>query len=146
MQQKHFVCGSHNWVLIAASFCSIAVFAGCGPKTPTVVPVRGKVTLNGQPLTTGNVLTLPPSGHGANGPISKDGSFELRTFGKNDGALVGPHKVAVVAYAPTGKSGPEAGIGKVLTPDRYINPETSGLSIEVKAGETNAPTLELTSP
>jgi hypothetical protein len=91
-------------------------------------------------------MTLPPAGRGANGPIAADGSFELRTFAKNDGALVGTHKVAVVTYAPTGKSGPEAGLGKLLVPDRYINPETSGLTIEVKAGEVNTPTLELTSP
>jgi hypothetical protein len=30
-------------------------------------------------------------------------------------------------------------------PQRYVSPDTSGLTIEVKAGEENAPVLELTS-
>ncbi len=90
-------------------------------------------------------MTLPPSGRGANGVIAPDGSFELRTFGRNDGALIGTHKVGVVSYASSGKTGPEAGQGKLLVPERYTNPETSGLTIDVKAGQTNTPTLKLTS-
>lgn len=122
-------------------------FVGCGRSTPPVAPVNGKVRLNGKPLTTGNVVTMPASGRGAHGVIDSDGSFALRTFGNNDGALLGMHKVAVVAYeAPAGASGPEAGYGKRLVPKRYTNPETSGLSIDVKSDDDNFPVLELKSP
>jgi len=125
----------------------LVVFTGCGTKTAPMAPVKGKVTLNGQPLTTGNVMTMPEAGRGARGLIGADGSFELNTYTKNDGALVGIHKVAVVAVDEAkGKKGPESGGTKLLTPDRYVNPEMSQLKIEVKAGETNSPTLELTSP
>ncbi len=111
-----------------------------------MAPVKGKVTLNGQPIKSGNIMTLPSNGgRGAAAPIGPDGSFELKT-GTDMGALIGTHKVAVVAYEGTGKSGPEAGVGKLLVPDRYINPETSDLSIDVKAGEANSPTLDLKSP
>jgi hypothetical protein len=146
MRQKFFVGGPRSWLLILVCLSSVAPFAGCRRTTPTVARVKGKVTLNGQPLSIGNVITLPPSGRGAHGDIASDGSFELNTFTKNDGALIGTHKVAVVAFNAKGKSGPEAGFGKSLVPDRYINPETSNLTIEVKAGETNTPTIELTSP
>ena len=110
-----------------------------------MAPVEGKVLLNGQPMTAGRVMTTPPSGRGANGIIQVDGTFELKTHNVGDGALVGTHTVAVVAYE--GKAtGPEAGPGKLLVPQRYINDMTSGLTIEVKADEENAPVLELASP
>jgi hypothetical protein len=117
---------------------------GCGGKTPSIVPVRGKVLLNGQPLTTGRVLTQPSAGRGANGIIKSDGTFELSTLGDRDGASPGTHKVAVVAYQSVG-AGPEAGPGNLLVPERYTNPESSGLTIEVTADGENAPVLELTS-
>jgi hypothetical protein len=120
------------------------VCAGCGAKS-SVAQVHGKVELDGKPLQSGAVSTIPLAGRGAHGAI-RDGSFELGTFGQNDGALIGTHKVAVIAYEPTPGKGPEAGPGKLLVPQRYANADTSGLEIEVKAGETNTPTLKLTSP
>jgi hypothetical protein len=120
--------------------------AGCNSGTPEVAIVRGKVMLNGKPLTTGQVATLPAVGKGANGLIQSDGSFELSTFGRGDGATIGTHKAIVVAYQQVADSGPESGDGKLLVPKRYVNPEKSGLQIEVKSGEVNELVLELTSP
>lgn len=118
-------------------------FLGCRDK-PSVAPVKGKVLLDGQPLTKGSVLTMPSAGRGANGAIGPDGSFELSTFGQRDGAKIGRHKVAVVAFEHS-DSGPEANLGKLLVPKRYTNPETSELTIDVAAGVDNAPVLELKS-
>ena len=67
------------------------------------------------------------------------------TFRNNDGALIGMHKVGVVAYEHRTKT-PRADNGKLLVPKRYTNPETSGLTIEVKSGSDNSPELNLTSP
>jgi hypothetical protein len=119
------------------------VFMGCGRESP-LAQVKGTVLLNDEPLTTGSIMTLPSSGRGSNGTIQKDGTFQLKTVGEGDGARIGTHKVAVVAYESQEK-GPEAKTGKLLVPERYTNPETSDLTIEVKAGEVNAPTLKLTS-
>jgi hypothetical protein len=118
---------------------------GCGQKTASVAAVRGTLTLNDKPLQSGNVVTIPSAGHGAVG-IIQNGKFELSTFGKNDGAVPGTHKVAIVAREPAQGNGPEAVPGKLLVPERYTNPDASGLAIEVKAGEVNTPTLKLTSP
>ncbi|MFO0790069.1 MAG: hypothetical protein U0805_11495 [Pirellulales bacterium] len=127
--------------LLAFAF---VVATGCGRGSASTAKVIGSVTLDGKPLTTGNVITLPTAGRGARGPIKSDGTFELGTFSKTDGAMVGVHKVAVVAYEST-KRGPEGGDGKLLVPQRYTNPETSGLTIEVTSSN-NTPDLKLTTP
>lgn len=125
---------------------AVATVVGCGPKHPATALVKGKVLLNGQPLTLGSVGTVPAAGRGAHGVIQPDGSFELQTYAARDGALIGTHKVAVVAYDSSGGKGPESEYGKLLVPKRYANYETSGLTIDVKEGEVNTPTLELKSP
>ena len=122
---------------------AIIVAIGCGGSGPTLAPVKGKVLLDGQPLTTGTVSTQPVAGRGANGVIQSDGTFTLSS-GREPGALVGTHQVAVVAYEGAASSSPEAPQGKLLTPQRYATAATSGLSLEVTSGE-NTPTLELTS-
>src|SRR5262245_14795346 len=101
----------------------LLLVVGCAKSTPATAPVKGKVTLNGQPLTSGTVITIPEAGRGARGEIGADGSFELQTFEKKkDGAVIGSHKVGVVAVMVGGK-GPEGGYGKSLIPSRYNNPE-----------------------
>lgn len=118
---------------------------GCQPSGPTIVPVSGKVLLDGKPLTQGNVLTHPSGGRGANGVIQPDGTFRLKT-GNREGAMIGTHKVGVIAYEGKAGSGPEAVGGKIVVPDRFTNPETSGLTIEVSTADRNEPVLELSSP
>lgn len=137
--------GCFRWLCSATAFCAL-ICGGCGHKGPTVAPVKGKVLLNGQPLSTGRVITLPSGGRGATGNIRSDGTFELWTFGENDGATIGTHKVGVSAFAPKSGGGAESGNGKSLVPARFMNPETSGLTVEVKASGDNAPELKLTSP
>jgi hypothetical protein len=105
--------------------------------------VHGKVTLDGKPLADGAVVTKPESGRGAQGFI-RNGEFELGTKGKNDGASIGTHAVAVIAQEKPANAGPESKAGQLLVPERYTNPDTSGLTIDVQAGD-NTPTLELTS-
>ncbi len=124
----------------------VAICIGCSRDTHHMAPVSGRVTLNGKPLTTGVVATLPNSGRGAKGVINSDGTFTLGTYSTNDGALVGAHKVGVASFDETKGRGPESPNGKLLIPDRYLNPQSSGLTIEVKADGNNTPELKLTSP
>lgn len=119
--------------------------AGCGPHGPAVAPVKGKVVLDGRPLAVGIVNTLPSAGRGAHGEIQADGSFQLHTFAKNDGALVGLHKVSVAAYDGSGGKTPESPYGKLLVPKRYLNPETSELKIDVQTSGNDEVVLDLTS-
>jgi hypothetical protein len=132
--------------LCVLAFVLFASASGCSKKGPAIAHVKGRVLLNGQPLTTGSVITIPTAGRGAKSFIQTDGAFELGTFAASDGAIVGEHKVGVVAYDRPANAGPESNNGKLLVPQRYVNPESSGLKIDVKANEPNIPTLELTSP
>ena len=127
----------------AAAILGASLCAGCGDSGPTLAPVTGKVLLDGQPLATGHVVTQPTAGRGAMGPIQADGSFTLSS-GREPGALIGRHRVAVVAYEGTDSMSPEATQGKLLVPERYVAADTSGLTMDVVDGE-NTPTIELSS-
>jgi hypothetical protein len=129
-------------LLYTLALATIASITGCGSKSD-FAPVHGKVTLDGQPIASGAIMTMPDAGRGAQGVI-KNGQFELGTNSATDGAHVGTHKVAVVAQE-AGQGGPEGKAGKLLLPEKYTNPGSSGLTIEVKPGVTNTPTLELKS-
>jgi hypothetical protein len=131
-------------ILIGLSALATACL-GCGGNSPDIAPVSGKVLVDGQPLTEGMVRTLPKSGRGAKGMIQPDGTFALGTLSQDDGATVGTHKVGIVAYEGGIPPGPEATPGKRLIPKRYFDPDSSGLTIDVKAGEENHPVLELSS-
>ena len=123
----------------------VAACAGCRSNSSPVAVVRGKIQLDDKPLANGFVITVPSAGRGAKGVI-RNGEFELGTFSTSDGAVIGTHKVAVTATEAPQGAGPEAAAGKLLVPERYTNPDASELTIDVKAGEVNAPTLKLTSP
>jgi hypothetical protein len=130
------------------SFALVALtLAGCSGQE-SLATVDGIVRLDGRPLTTGTVRFVPPAGRVATGEIQSDGSFRLGTYGQSDGALLGMHKVAIIAYQTGGDGRPayESGAqaNKPLVPQRYMAPGTSGLTFEVKPGKNQA-NLELTS-
>lgn len=90
---------------IAAGVVGLAVlFAGCASDgRPKVVPVSGKVTQKGKPMTQGEVMFTPTGGVPgaavtvATGQIESDGSYRLTTFNTGDGAVPGKYKVTVVS-------------------------------------------------
>jgi hypothetical protein len=143
--------------MILKSWCASAVtvlaISGCsGVKTPPVGQVGGIVTLDGQPLTKGQVQFVPDSSKGtkgrmAGGLIGNDGRFSLTAFKPGDGALVGFHKVVVIceeempAFDPKSPPPPP----KSLIPIRYTDANTSGFTAEVKSGAKNDFTFALES-
>ncbi len=62
------------------SVVALVVFAGCGGGSASVT---GKVTANGDPLTSGKVVFSPIGGgvKAAAGKIQNDGTYELKTAG-----------------------------------------------------------------
>jgi hypothetical protein len=109
----------------AGSGCGIAG----GGKAPDLIPVKGKVTYKGKPLTKGKV-TFEPDGFGrpARGELQADGSFVLSTLKEGDGVVAGEHRVSI------------AGVEKSLAQDRaftkYASPNTSRLTAEVDRDHT----------
>jgi hypothetical protein len=129
---------------LLTTLCFLAALCGCGGSAKDLVEVSGNVLLDGKPLTIGSVLTMPERGPGASGTINEQGEFTLTTRGMGSGASIGKHHVGVVALEGETEFNPEAP-RKSLIPQKYASPETSGLTIEVKPGEPNKFTFELTS-
>jgi hypothetical protein len=127
---------------VSAIFVAL-VSLGCQGNSG-LVPVAGKVLLDGQPLTQGTVVTMPKAGKGANAAVHPDGTFQLGTNGKGDGASIGTHKVAVILLSDSSESA-EGPAPKSLLPQRYGSPESSGLTIDVKGGGESNVILKLSS-
>ena len=117
--------------------CSVA---GC---SGSAASVSGMVTLDGQPLTTGNVSFHPEGAGGApaNGQIDAQGRYSLST-GTEAGLAPGNYVAVVVAtkdppqlYDKTGAEIPPIPI----TPGKYGNTATSDLKFQVKPGKNDIP-------
>jgi hypothetical protein len=100
--------------------------------------VRGKVTYKGKPVPHGSVTFMPTgSGPSATGEIQSDGTYTLTTYSSGDGAILGSHKVMVVAMQDMSGRLPEerTPLPPPIVPDRYTNPATTPLTAEVKDEE-----------
>ena len=118
--------------------------AGCGGEQ--LGQVKGTVTLDGKPLSKGTLTFEAPGKRPATARVEAGQIVEATTHKTGDGVPVGAHKVAVAATEdaasavvanPGEGKGPGANYmsGKSLLPAKYNNPETSGLTAEVKGGE-----------
>lgn len=126
----------------------VAFGVGCGSKAEfETAKAAGRVTLDGKPVTEGSVVFTPVRGWPARGELDEEGRFTLSTYKPGDGAIVGPHEIAVLAMSgpdPTEHfERPPPAPTKWLVPERYGNRSSSGLAYEVKSGESNEIELEL---
>jgi len=151
-------------------FTALVVGGGCGYRRAARVPVEGTVTIDAEPLEGASVMLFPEAGgRPANAVTDAAGKFVLATYGGKDGAKPGRYKVVVTKMELTANAAKRAqkmaaeaaknsGEGAVeetamafsdrdykrVVPERYANPDTSGLTVEITAGM--APfTLELSS-
>jgi hypothetical protein len=131
------------FVLAASLLCS-----GCGGNLPETAPVRGVVTFNGKPLSgfkNAAVIFTPTNGRPAKSVISPtDSTFELTTYKPGDGARLGRHSVAVSATVddPSDKDDRYPGV-RLITPHKFGNGDTSGLTYEVESGKNNQIEIQL---
>jgi hypothetical protein len=118
--------------LITAMLCLGACWgcgaAGQGPSAP-LIPVKGKVTLKGKPLTKG-LVKFDPDGYGrpARGELQSDGTFVLGTNMDGDGVVAGSHRVSI--------SGTGSHPAKEVVPKKYTQRTTSKLTADVDAEHT----------
>jgi len=124
--------------------------AGCSGGR--VVPVSGRVTLNGQPLANVHVSFQPISagndhnpGGGSYAITDSDGRFTLRMVeGDAPGAVVGKHRVEITPRN-TDDDADRRGKGAVVgVPARYNR--NSDLTFTVEPGGTDKADFPLTAP
>lgn len=131
------------WMLVG--LCVLMGLVGCGSDSPHVVPVKGKISYQGKPLTSGTVMLVPESsGYGATGQIQPDGTFTLTSFKQNDGAAPGKYKVTVEVFPEATPGAPASGLpGMEFGPDQkppipieYSNVATTKLQALINDGPT----------
>jgi hypothetical protein len=105
---------------------------------PKLVPVSGKIQIDGKALTQGFIVFMPKQGRVSTGKINADGTFALTTFQEGDGALPGECKVAVHGYQS------KDGVTQYFVPKKYTEVETSGIMFHVNPSEDNEFEINLT--
>lgn len=128
---------------VVAAGAFLALCQGCGSGKPALHNVQGQVFYQGTTLARGVVVFTPDASRGNGGPlaygeIQADGRYRLQTDGAR-GAAAGWYRVTVLSVeAPTGvPSGARYAFPRSLLPERYRDPDLSGLASEVKAGQEN---------
>jgi hypothetical protein len=139
------------FVATALEFC-----AGCGgrdPRIPLLAQATGVVLYKSEPLSGATILfasDLQDKGyHPGVARTNDEGEFQIRTYNL-DGAVVGSHKVSVVALDhDLGVVAPATGTNSrwkppvSLIPAKYGDPEKSRLTAEVMSGVANRFDFEL---
>lgn len=115
--------------LSIGSFLLLAVVAGCGPSGPELAPVSGRVTLNGKPLETADLVFQPDESRSPSyGRTDTNGHYELFYKRGTEGAIVGPHTVRISVSHELVRNPPNI-------PPRYNT--QSELRYEIKPGTEN---------
>jgi hypothetical protein len=140
-------------VRLALGFVVVLVVGCGGPRK--FAPVSGTVTLDGKPLAGVDVSFQPiapegaiEAGVGSNGKTDKDGHFTLKAVTKQNGAVVGKHRVYISSLVQQAASSDERFQrgGPPLTekiPTKYN--ANSKLEIEVPASGLTKADFALTS-
>jgi hypothetical protein len=107
--------GRRVFGLGSTAVLAAVVLSGCGGGDPDRKPtakVTGKVTLEGAPISGGSLIFAPMSdgksnlvGKSGQATIKSDGTFIVSTYGTDDGAIIGKHRVL---FSPPPTAAPSA--------------------------------------
>lgn len=131
---------SRPGVISATVACAAILTAvGCSSRPadqPPLGRVRGKVTMNGQPLPGVDVVFAPDKGRPSVATTDQVGRYDLSYINTTKGAKVGPHKVFIrpAETSPDEVSGDglKPAAPRPAVPAKYN--KKSELTAEVKAG------------
>jgi hypothetical protein len=126
---------------MVVAILTLTVLLGNSQRTSAgeeLASVKGRVTLDGQPLPFGKVIFHLPDGQFVGSKIKADGTFKI------DRVLPGAHKVTVEATRKTAAKGKTAVPAVNLIPAKYSQEERTALRVEVRKGQ-NEYNFELTS-
>ena len=143
-----------GWFTVIPLLLAFVSQVGCSPENDgrmPVYPVTGKVTVGGQPAAGAEVVfygatpdlkgpgTVPPEG-----TTDANGVYQLSTFETDDGSPAGQFKVTIFWPEPIPPDvDQEMYQPKDRLKERFLNPETSGLTAKVPKGGGVLPTFEL---
>ena len=129
-------CHAALWATLVVCMC-----AGCGKSGRATI--TGTVQRHdGTPLAGANVIARSnETGNSANSSTDQTGYFELGTAEQGDG--VPPGTYAVVIVEDRGDADHRA---KPTIATKYRNPAKSGISLDLKAGESKELNLKLDAP
>lgn len=140
--------GRSPLILLTLAVLVLGLF-GCKGKSDKFMPVTGKVTYRGFPLQQGTIVFTPNSALGTQGEIAigeigRDGTFTLRT-GNAYGATAGHYRVTVAAVVADAAPVPGQSFRTPvsLLPEKYSDPELSGLECQVVDDKANSFGFEL---
>ena len=152
-----------HWRGFALMSLGLLILAGCGGgDRPRLAKLSGLVTLEGVPVSGATISLVPVDGGRVGSAVTDDaGRYTISTYpgDDNDGAIVGKHKVGILKIGGEGAfmltqeettdvndqlapaSGEIDGMTEAakepkieyLVPKRYVNPNDSGLTVEVPA-------------
>jgi hypothetical protein len=127
-----------RFLMLSAAGFGLCFVSACGQRElpkPKLVPVRGRVTLRGEPARFVTVRLSDTGGHWeSTGFTDVDGNFELRTLtneGEPDGAVPGEYEVTLEPYDPA-TCGP---IPKGAVPTQLAGEFNTGQLALVSSGE-----------
>jgi hypothetical protein len=126
------------WFGMGIVFCLF----GCDSGEPTV-SVQGRVFYRGAPLPAGTVVFAPDESRGTTGPLARGevhhGTYELKSEDLR-GAAPGWYRVTITAVEVQSSAmdyGRGPAVVHSILPDRYRDPELSGLHCNVKSDQDN---------
>lgn len=144
-------CGEPRYLqgsLCLLSMVLACVLSGCGGGASyELVPVSGRVTLDGQPLANARVSFQPArdqtdTGPGSSGVTDAEGKYVLSVAGETEtaGAVPGKHMVTISANA-----GSEPASDAAPAADRSLPPQASdgSLTFDVSAEGTDQANFDL---
>jgi len=122
--------------LVFVLLLALLAAPGCRKGEQPLAPVHGTIYYKQQPLKGGTIVFVPDSDRGTRGPMAKaeikpDGTYTLST-GPDSGCVPGWHRITI-----KGSDQPAPGTTLAL-PSHFCDPDTSGLSREVKSGQDNS--------
>ena len=127
--------GSLLIAMLLAAATAITMVGGCAGGADSGPPrarVSGKITLDGLPVTGGEIRFRPAKGAETSTLISADGTYRIDFL--NDSPVVGPNKVFIEWYLPTGKKDEDGNpFVAPAIPEKYNTAST--LTVEIAAGQ-----------
>lgn len=143
---------SATGLLLAAAWgCALVVPAiGCGRKMEQLVPVAGRVTLSGQPVSEATIVfECREAAVSRTARLSPDGRYAMADY-RSVGLPPGKYRVAVVPgrfldpgeekapLAPPGNGHEGRSAPRNEVPGRFTRTETSGLEATVVVGDSRS--------